>query len=346
MPSRCSAAIRRKLKSGKSMATKTSGRCSRATAVRRLNMAKERGSTRIASVRPVTESPWKSPTRRAPAAANRWPPKPKTSAAGSRWKISETRAPAYRSPDGSPHEIMMRIVRDRSERLLKEHQVDRRIEGDAPQRPIENLATVAAHRCLERHVDAVDLAVVGERLLRLRRTSVGTRRRVRLPDDAIVAVDIEANRLETLAADLDHFQHDAVGPFFRKLTHGQPSFGGGDQQRERIAADGGREVVPHRRRRGGHTRRILHPRGAAVIRLDALLPRKRRVDAELVGIHHVRLCRNDRGAPRGHDRHVRIHDDGTDRFERVEPTLRLNDAQNQIVRTVWGVRSVRDVLIL
>jgi len=43
-------------------------------------------------------------------AAKRWPPKPKTSAAGSRWKISETRAPAYRSPDGSPHEIMMRIA--------------------------------------------------------------------------------------------------------------------------------------------------------------------------------------------------------------------------------------------
>src|SRR5205814_2598941 len=92
------------------------------------------------------------------------------------------------------------------------HQVDRRIEGDALQRPIENLAAVAAHRRLERHVDAVDLAIVRERLLRLRRTSVWTRRRVRLPHAAIVAVDIETNRLETLAADLDHLQHDAAGP--------------------------------------------------------------------------------------------------------------------------------------
>ena len=67
----------RKLKSGKSMATKTSGRRSRAAASIVRSMRHDFGSTSIASTRPVTEKPRKSPMSSAPAARSRSPPNPK-----------------------------------------------------------------------------------------------------------------------------------------------------------------------------------------------------------------------------------------------------------------------------
>src|SRR5215510_2482275 len=48
--------------------------------------------------------------RRPPAASRRCPPNPKISAAGSRRCSSTASAPAYRSPDASPQEIMIRIA--------------------------------------------------------------------------------------------------------------------------------------------------------------------------------------------------------------------------------------------
>ena len=68
--------------------------------------------TRIASVSPVTETPAKSPISRPPAASKRRPPKPKTSTDGTRARSASVRPAAYRSPDGSPHEIITRM-RDR-----------------------------------------------------------------------------------------------------------------------------------------------------------------------------------------------------------------------------------------
>src|SRR5688572_30417739 len=74
-------------------------------------VANDRGMTLKASVRPVTDNPWKSATRRPPAARNRSPPRPKTSMSGSRRRSAATRAPAYRSPDASPHDSIRRVIR-------------------------------------------------------------------------------------------------------------------------------------------------------------------------------------------------------------------------------------------
>src|SRR5687768_11798436 len=74
-------------------------------------VANDRGTTRRASVRPVTERPWKSAISRPPAARNRSPPRPNTSMSGSRRRSAATSAPAYRSPDASPHDSMRRVTR-------------------------------------------------------------------------------------------------------------------------------------------------------------------------------------------------------------------------------------------
>src|SRR6187397_1867533 len=87
------------------MATNTCGRDSRAASTRRRSIANERGTTRIASVRPVTDSPPKSPMRCPPAELRRWPPKPKISASGWRAYNSAVSAAAYRSPDASPRRL-------------------------------------------------------------------------------------------------------------------------------------------------------------------------------------------------------------------------------------------------
>jgi hypothetical protein len=76
------------------MATKTSGRVSRAAATSVRSIANDRGMTRNASVSPVTEMPLKSPTSRPPASRNRSPPKPKMSADGARCRSSAASAPA------------------------------------------------------------------------------------------------------------------------------------------------------------------------------------------------------------------------------------------------------------
>ena len=197
--------MRRKLKSGKSMATKTSGRRSRAAATSRRSIAYERGRTRSASVRPVTVSPWKSPISSPPAAARRWPPKPKISADGTRRRSSAASAPAYRSPDASPHDIMIFIARvifvcslpspahelqstlfgrpktedcgpwsawigrDSVLRTGEERVVDGGVQRDAAQRARQDRPAVVYELRLERHRDAVNLAVVGEDLFDLRR---------------------------------------------------------------------------------------------------------------------------------------------------------------------------------
>src|SRR6266545_6928042 len=157
MPRSRIADIRRKLKSGKSIATKTSGLSSLAARVRRRNIVYDRGSTRTASVRPVTVRPLKSPSSRAPAPFMRSPPKPKMSAVGTRRRISVASAPAYRSPDASPHDIMTFIE------LLgtgEERVVQSAVERDVFQHARQDDSPKAGDLSLEWHHDSAHWPIV------------------------------------------------------------------------------------------------------------------------------------------------------------------------------------------
>src|SRR5687767_14990890 len=160
MPSRRSAAMSRKLKSGKSMATNTSGRCSRAAATSRRSIANDRGRTRSASVRPVTEKRVKSPSSVPPAASRRGPPNPKISTVGARCRSSVASAPAYRSPEASPHEIMIRMRA--LLRAVEQGLGNRLVEGERRKSPLHDRLAVVEKLRLVRKADAVDLAVVRE----------------------------------------------------------------------------------------------------------------------------------------------------------------------------------------
>jgi hypothetical protein len=87
---------------------KTSGRRSRAVAISRSSIPIARGQMLNDSNNPVTENFLKSPSNSPPARCSVGPPKPKISTSGMRRRNSVTSAPAYRSPDASPHEIMIR----------------------------------------------------------------------------------------------------------------------------------------------------------------------------------------------------------------------------------------------
>src|SRR5689334_24038264 len=116
--------------------------------------------TRSASVRPVTDTPAKLPTSRPPAASRRRPPNPKISTDGTRARSASARLAAYRSPDGSPHEIITRIrtLPRRGEQGRK----DRRVERHAGQRARQHWSAGTHQLRLERHADAVDRPIVGE----------------------------------------------------------------------------------------------------------------------------------------------------------------------------------------
>ena len=87
---------------------KTSGRRARAVAISRNSILKARGHMLNDSNNPVTENFEKSPSSSPPARWSLGPPKPKISTSGMRRRSSVASAPAYRSPDASPHEIMIR----------------------------------------------------------------------------------------------------------------------------------------------------------------------------------------------------------------------------------------------
>ena len=76
------------------MATKTSGRRSRAAASIVRSMRHDLGSTLSASTSPVTEKPRKSPMSSAPAARSRSPPNPKVCTRGSISRKASTSAAA------------------------------------------------------------------------------------------------------------------------------------------------------------------------------------------------------------------------------------------------------------
>src|SRR3954471_3716214 len=122
---------------------------------------------RSASVRPVTDRPRKSRTRVAPPACIRSPPKPVTTADGSSFRISVASAPAYRSPDGSPHESITRRG-DPTRRLaglLENARRERDVELDRLDVALDAGQSLAADDGMERDLDAVDAAVIAVALV-------------------------------------------------------------------------------------------------------------------------------------------------------------------------------------
>src|SRR6187399_971869 len=135
---------------------KTSGRRSRAAAVSFSSILIARGQTRSDSIRPVTENFVKSPSSSAPARCNPGPPKPKISTSGTRLRSSVARAPAYRSPEASPQEIMIRKLRG----TVEERVGNVLVERHAGNRPLDHRLSVLEQPRLEWHADAVDEPVV------------------------------------------------------------------------------------------------------------------------------------------------------------------------------------------
>src|SRR5688572_15344842 len=124
-------------------------------------MAYVRGSSRATSTSPVTESPLKSPTSVAPAARRRSPPKPVIVTPGAHRRSSVAREAAYRSPDGSPQEIITRNGgASESTRLAEQRGFERDVELDAAEDPLDERRAVAAHFRLERDLYAVHDTVV------------------------------------------------------------------------------------------------------------------------------------------------------------------------------------------
>src|SRR5688572_30737450 len=201
MPRRRMPASRRKLKSGKSMGTKTSGRRSRATARSCRSMPNERGTTRSASTSPVTEKSVKSPTSSAPAARRRGPPKPKICVSGARRSSSVASAPAYRSPEASPHDSMMRKLRGSVEQAIRDDVVER----DLGDRALDDRLAVLQQLRFKRDADAADGAVIGKHFFVEDRATDRTGCRIGLADDQHRVVDEEADAIELRPADLQHF---------------------------------------------------------------------------------------------------------------------------------------------
>src|SRR5262245_66089066 len=97
----------------------------------------------------------------------RSPPNPVTTADGSSARIADASAPAYRSPDGSPHESM---TRSRSPtRALTGHLEDarreRNVQLDRPDVALDARLALPSHDGVERNLDAVHAAVVAEPFL-------------------------------------------------------------------------------------------------------------------------------------------------------------------------------------
>ena len=91
------------------MATKTCGRSSRAASTRRRSIANDRGTTRIASVSPVTEKPAKSPMRWPPAACKPVPEAEDLGVGLTLLQLRRERA-GIEVADASPQEIMILIA--------------------------------------------------------------------------------------------------------------------------------------------------------------------------------------------------------------------------------------------
>src|SRR5436190_3049528 len=145
--------------------------------------------------------------RAPPAAASLGPPSPETATAGSSARSSRVKAPAYRSPDASPHDsssfiadCRLRIAESRR-RTREERGIDRLIDRDADHAPIDGLSGGPSRR-VKRNLQAVDEAVIRELLLDDR-----SRRRVAderlLRDEAAGGIDLQDDWIEVARRQLD-----------------------------------------------------------------------------------------------------------------------------------------------
>src|SRR6185369_5773941 len=87
-------------------------------------------------------------------------------AVGSRRRSSAASAPSYRSPDGSPQEIMTRTVRTLAG-LVEQRGIYRHVELEGPHGPVHRWSAIAPHVGDESHFQASYIAIVGVAFLHL-----------------------------------------------------------------------------------------------------------------------------------------------------------------------------------
>src|SRR5581483_7343226 len=134
---------------------------------------------------------------RPPAAASCGPPRPNTSMPGASARSSRVSAPAYRSPEASPHDSSSR-VNVSGTGTFEECRIDRFVEGDVGHAAFEHRLTAAEDGGRERDLHAVDRAVVGELLFDQRPVAAAGDVRL-LGDEAGVRRNVQDDRLEARA---------------------------------------------------------------------------------------------------------------------------------------------------
>src|SRR5260221_2401777 len=190
--------------------------------------------TLSASVRRLTERPRKSRTSVAPPARIRSPPNPVTIESGSSLSISAASAPAYKSPDGSPHESITRrrSKRDALPRLLENARRERDVELDRLDVALDAGHAGATEDGVEGNLDAVDAAIVAVALLdpAVRPVVAGA------IDQAVVAIDEQRQRPHGGPGDLEAGEDGLVRIDF---THDQLAGARFDQHRDEFPLDAG-----------------------------------------------------------------------------------------------------------
>ena len=162
-----------------------------------------------------------------------------------------------------------------------------------------------------------------------------------LADDQRLAVDVQLDRRQPGAADLEHLQHLAAA--FLPRAAGVPSAfllprprAAGIMSRRTLAAKSsriaGRSIVDA----GG----IARPRAAAVEDLHDLGARDCGIDAKLVGIDHIRPRLRRERLVADVERGVGLGNDRSHFLQRLEAALRVDDA---LERCAAAFGSVVDV---
>src|SRR6476646_8144983 len=138
----------------------------------------------------------------------RSPPKPLTRASGSSFRISAASAPAYRSPDGSPHEsITRRRTAGNLARFLEDARRERDVELDVLDIAFDAGHAATADDGVKGDLDVVDAAVIAVALLD---APVGSVVAAAI-DQPVVAIHEQRQRAHVGPADLQRREHRFVG---------------------------------------------------------------------------------------------------------------------------------------
>src|SRR5438034_8467201 len=124
---------------------------------------------------------------------------------GSSARSSRVSAPAYRSPDASPHDSSTR-AKLQGTGTFEELGIDRLVERDVRHPALEHRLAAAEHPGRERHLNAVDRTIVAELLLDERTIAPAGDVRL-LRDQARIGRDVQHDRLEPRARQLDRVPH-------------------------------------------------------------------------------------------------------------------------------------------